>query len=111
MGLLLPFPPHWTLPGHEGVFGTWGTAPKLAPPAVALANASTSCHPRPPQGEHGWCGCAGVWLQGRALPMYLLPTREIKLTLIWSRQELGKGLPQRDRKMAVTQPRGVTGGP
>lgn len=53
MGFLHPsFPPPWTLPGHEGVFGTWGTPPKLAPLATTLANAATSSHPSRPRRGH-----------------------------------------------------------
>lgn len=49
---LLPSPPHWTSPGHEGVFGSWGAPPKLVPPAIALDSATTSTHPSPPQQGH-----------------------------------------------------------
>lgn len=46
MGSLHPsFPPRWTLPGREGVVGTWGTLPKLATPAIPLANAATPAFP------------------------------------------------------------------
>lgn len=46
MGFLhLSFPSLCTLPGHKGVFGTWETPPKLAPPAHCLGQ----CHLIPPQ--------------------------------------------------------------
>lgn len=134
-------PPHPTpaLPSGDTAHGGWTGQPGSHPASLSSqGEAPGPAHPRyhagpmvlpqargnepginPPEGQRlpvlvwmSWCVGAG-----QSPPTYLLPTREINLTFLCCRQGVGKGLPQRERKMIGTQPRGhspdwgVTGSP